>query len=92
LLVLGGTRFVGRAVVEHSLAEGVHVTLFNRGLTAPDLFPEARQLRGDRLEDVHALGDGEWDRSRDSRDQSFSRDREQELLSAARQTESSHDA
>ncbi|MBV8160970.1 MAG: NAD-dependent epimerase/dehydratase family protein [Acidimicrobiia bacterium] len=61
ILVLGGTRFLGRAVVEAALAEDLTVTLFNRGITAPDLFPEATHLSGDRLNDVSALTDGTWD-------------------------------
>ncbi|MDQ1488751.1 MAG: hypothetical protein QOJ23_1265 [Actinomycetota bacterium] len=48
LLVLGGTSFVGRHVVARALAEGHSVTIFNRGRTYPDLFPETRSLRGDR--------------------------------------------
>jgi 2'-hydroxyisoflavone reductase len=48
LLVLGGTKFLGRAAVESALARGHEVTLFNRGETNPDLFPEAEKLRGDR--------------------------------------------
>jgi 2'-hydroxyisoflavone reductase len=48
LLVLGGTSFAGRHVVERALAAGHSVTLFNRGETNPDLFPAARTLRGDR--------------------------------------------
>jgi 2'-hydroxyisoflavone reductase len=48
LLVLGGTSFVGRHVVDRALAEGHSVTIFNRGRTNPDLFPETRSLRGDR--------------------------------------------
>jgi 2'-hydroxyisoflavone reductase len=31
ILVLGGTQFVGRAVVEAALAAGDDVTLFHRG-------------------------------------------------------------
>src|SRR5207248_2863045 len=61
ILVLGGTRFLGRAVVAAALASKESVTLFNRGITAPDLFPEATHLRGDRLADVSALTDGTWD-------------------------------
>ena len=41
LLVLGGTQFVGRHIVEAALARGWRVTLFNRGQTNADLFPEA---------------------------------------------------
>ncbi len=44
VLVLGGTRFVGRVLIERALAHGVEVTLFNRGLTNPSLFPEAHHL------------------------------------------------
>ncbi len=55
LLVLGGTEFLGRALVEQALADGDELTLFNRGQTAPDLFPEAHHLRGDRDGDLDAL-------------------------------------
>lgn len=55
ILVLGGTKFLGRAVVEAALADDHAVTLFNRGITHPELFPEAEKLRGDRTEDLTAL-------------------------------------
>jgi 2'-hydroxyisoflavone reductase len=61
LLVLGGTKFLGRAAVEAALARGHEVTLFNRGETNPELFPEAEKLRGDRSGDLSALEGGEWD-------------------------------
>ena len=61
LLVLGGTKFVGRAAVEAALARGHEVTLFNRGETNPELFPEAEKLRGDRGEDLTALEGRTWD-------------------------------
>jgi nucleoside-diphosphate-sugar epimerase len=61
LLVLGGTRFLGRSLVEQALARGHELTLFNRGRTAPELFPEARRLVGDRDGGLDALADGEWD-------------------------------
>lgn len=61
LLCLGGTRFVGRAVVEEALARGHQVTLFNRGRTNPDLFVETERLRGDRANDLSALDGREWD-------------------------------
>ncbi|MCU0229942.1 MAG: NAD-dependent epimerase/dehydratase family protein [Acidobacteria bacterium] len=48
ILVLGGTKFLGPAIVEPALAAGHKVTLFNRGKTNPQLFPEAEKLRGDR--------------------------------------------
>lgn len=61
LLVLGGTRFLGPAVVEAALAAGHEVTLFNRGRTAPDMFPELETLIGDRNEDLSVFGRRTWD-------------------------------
>jgi nucleoside-diphosphate-sugar epimerase len=61
LVVLGGTKFLGRAAVEEALARGHEVTLFNRGHTNPELFPEAEKLRGDRDGDLAALEGREWD-------------------------------
>src|SRR5262245_49588239 len=55
ILVLGGTIFLGRCIVESALARGHGVTLFNRGRHHADLFPEAEKLRGDRNGDVSAL-------------------------------------
>ncbi len=48
VLVLGGTNFVGPAVVNSLLNKGHQVTLFNRGITNPLLFPGLRKIRGDR--------------------------------------------
>src|SRR5947207_10572978 len=63
LLVLGGTKFLGRAAVEAALARGHDVTLFNRGQTNPELFPEAEKLRGDRDDPktLCVLEGREWD-------------------------------
>jgi hypothetical protein len=61
LLVLGGTKFLGRGVVECALQRGHVVTLFNRGHTNPDLFPEAERLCGDREGDLGALRGCDWD-------------------------------
>ena len=61
LLVLGGTKFLGRAVVGAALAHGHDVTLFNRGRTNPDLFPEAERVRGDREQDLNGLRGRRWD-------------------------------
>jgi 2'-hydroxyisoflavone reductase len=59
--VLGGTKFVGRAVVEAALARGDEVTLFNRGETNPELFPDVEKLRGNRDGDLSALQGREWE-------------------------------
>ncbi len=62
LLFLGGTAFLGPACVEYALGRGHTVTVFNRGKTGADLFPEVERLKGDRHDDVKALeGDREWD-------------------------------
>jgi 2'-hydroxyisoflavone reductase len=61
LLILGGTKFLGRATVEAALRQGHEVTLFNRGQTNPELFPEAEKLRGDRTTDLSALEGRTWD-------------------------------
>jgi 2'-hydroxyisoflavone reductase len=60
LLVLGGTKFLGRHVVDEALRRGHHVTMFNRGRTAPGLFPEVEELHGDRDGDLTALEGGRW--------------------------------
>jgi 2'-hydroxyisoflavone reductase len=62
LLVLGGTSFVGRAIVEDALASGHTPTLFSRGKTGSDLFPDVEKRIGDRdAGDYGALADGSWD-------------------------------
>lgn len=61
LLVLGGTKFLGRAVVESALSRGHDVTLFNRGRTNPELFPDAERIHGDREQDLGALAERRWD-------------------------------
>jgi 2'-hydroxyisoflavone reductase len=62
LLIIGGTRFVGRHLVDAALQRGDQVTLFNRGQSAADPLPAAVQWRrGDRQQDLAALADGHWD-------------------------------
>ena len=48
ILVLGGTRFLGRAFAEQALVRDHRLTLFNRGESNPGLFPQAEHIRGDR--------------------------------------------
>jgi 2'-hydroxyisoflavone reductase len=61
LLVLGGTKFLGRAVVDEALARDHEVTLFNRGQTNPELFPDVEKIRGDRTQDLSAFVGRRWD-------------------------------
>jgi 2'-hydroxyisoflavone reductase len=60
-LVLGGTQFVGRAIVEALLDRGHEVVLFHRGKTGPDLFPNCRHILGDRTQDIGLVTAEEWD-------------------------------
>jgi 2'-hydroxyisoflavone reductase len=61
LLLLGGPRFLGRAVTDAALAAGHEVTFFNRGKTNPGLYPEVERLIGDRAGELDALSGRSWD-------------------------------
>jgi len=61
ILVLGGTAFLGRTIVESALAGGHELTLFNRGQRNPELFPDVEQIHGDRLTDLSLLHGRNWD-------------------------------
>ena len=61
ILIIGGTKFVGRHVVESALAANHDVTIFHRGQTGADLFPEVEHRIGDRNTDLSALTEGTWD-------------------------------
>ncbi len=66
ILILGGTGFLGPAIVNRAVEHGHQLTLFNRGRTAPDLFPDLEHLEGDRYSDLSSLekavADGQqWD-------------------------------
>jgi 2'-hydroxyisoflavone reductase len=61
ILVLGGTRFIGRVFIEIALARGHELTYFHRGQTALGLFPQAQEVLGDRAGDLKLLGDQSWD-------------------------------
>jgi nucleoside-diphosphate-sugar epimerase len=61
ILILGGTGFIGPHQVRYALQRGHTVTLFNRGQTNPDLFPDVERLLGDRDNDLDALRGREWD-------------------------------
>ena len=61
ILFLGGTQFVGRHMVAAALKKGYEVTLFNRGKTNSDLFPEAKKIKGDRDGGLEPLKGQTWD-------------------------------
>lgn len=63
LLVLGGTHFVGRSIVEEALRRGDEVTALNRGVSGTPV-EGAATLTVDRRDPgalEAALGTGEWD-------------------------------
>jgi|ERR1043165_1712775 2'-hydroxyisoflavone reductase len=63
ILVLGGTMFVGRILVE-KLKELPHyeLTLFNRGKSNANLYADVNQLHGDReTDDILQICNQEWD-------------------------------
>jgi 2'-hydroxyisoflavone reductase len=66
VLVVGGTRFVGRHLVAQAVAAGHEVTLFHRGQTGTELFPDLEHRIGDRDSDLVALTFGRWDATVDA--------------------------
>jgi 2'-hydroxyisoflavone reductase len=62
LLVLGGTQFLGRAIVDEACSRGYDVTTFSRGLSGHPR-PGVEPLRGDRTNpgDLGQLTQREWD-------------------------------
>jgi 2'-hydroxyisoflavone reductase len=61
VLILGGKRFLGIALIEALLKAGHTITLFNRGKTNAELFPEITNLIGERDGDLSALKRRKWD-------------------------------
>ena len=60
LLLLGGPRFLGRAIADAALERGHELTFFNRGTTNPDFYPEVERIVGDRSGDLTALSGRMW--------------------------------
>ena len=50
VLVIGGSRFIGRAIVERLLAEGHRITLLNRGRSEDPFGSRVSRVLGDRSE------------------------------------------
>ena len=61
ILIIGGTRFVGRHLVEAAMERGHEITLFNRGQTNPGVFPGLETIHGDRETDLEKLAGRKWD-------------------------------
>ncbi len=61
ILILGGTRFLGRHLAQRALSDGHAVTLLHRGVSNRQLFPDAEHLIADRNGDLSVLSRGRWD-------------------------------
>jgi 2'-hydroxyisoflavone reductase len=61
ILIIGGTIFLGRHLVEAAQMRGHELTLFNRGQHNPDLFPKVEKLHGDRDGGLAPLAGRRWD-------------------------------
>lgn len=61
ILVLGGTGFIGPHMVREALRRGHTVSLFNRGRTDSELFPDLKLYKGDRNNGLQSLAGGKWD-------------------------------
>lgn len=61
ILILGGTGFIGPHQVEAALGRGHEISIFNRGKSGPEMFPQIENLVGDRNGDLNALKGRKWD-------------------------------
>ena len=61
ILILGGTGFIGPHMVREALRRGHDVSLFNRGRTNNELFPDLQLFKGDRNNGLQSLEGGQWD-------------------------------
>jgi 2'-hydroxyisoflavone reductase len=61
IVVLGGTGFIGPHEINYARARGHKITMFNRGKTAPGMFPDVETLIGDRDDQLDALKGRDWD-------------------------------
>ena len=66
LLIIGGTRFVGRHMAESAIERGHDVTVFHRGKTGADDLPKATHILGDRDKDLANLEGQTWDATIDA--------------------------
>jgi 2'-hydroxyisoflavone reductase len=61
ILILGGTGFIGPHEINYARSRGHNITMFNRGKTAPDMFPDVETLIGDRDDQLDSLKGRDWD-------------------------------
>jgi len=61
ILILGGTGFIGPHEINYARSRGHKVSMFNRGKTAPGMFPDIEALIGDRDDQLDVLKGRDWD-------------------------------
>jgi 2'-hydroxyisoflavone reductase len=61
ILVLGGTGFIGPHEINYARSRGHKISMFNRGKTAPGMFPDVETLIGDRDDQLDSLKGRDWD-------------------------------
>src|SRR5829696_9220498 len=61
VLIIGGTRFVGRHLVTTALQRDHEITLFNRGRHSPETPATVETIHGDRNSDLAKLQGRRWD-------------------------------
>ena len=66
ILIIGGTRFLGKHLVEAAQNKGHQITLFNRGISNLEWFPDVEKIHGDRRTDISGLYDQKWDAAIDT--------------------------
>ena len=61
ILIIGGTKFLGRHLIKAAQAKNHEVTIFNRGKFSNEVFANVEQIRGDRNFDLEKLTNRTWD-------------------------------
>lgn len=61
VLIIGGTKFLGRHLIEAALKNGHEVTLFNRGKFSQESFENVEQIHGDRNFEIEMLASRRFD-------------------------------
>ena len=61
ILIIGGTKFLGRHLTTAARAKNHEVTLFNRGKHSSENFEDVEQIHGDRNSDLDKLKNRGWD-------------------------------
>lgn len=61
ILIIGGTKFLGRHLIKAAQTKNHEITLFNRGKFSDEIFANVEQIHGDRNFDLGKLANRTWD-------------------------------